>query len=79
MNPPPAMTQTSLLNADEDPAEIAAIERAVAKLDRQKRVDFETRVKRILADLADPEIARAVLARSESCPVCCPAASEVAA
>lgn len=67
---PPAMTQTSLLNADEDPAEIAAIERATAKLDRQKRVDFEKVVKRVLADLADPEVAAAVAARSEHCPLC---------
>lgn len=76
---PPKYSQTSLLNADEDPAEIAAIERAEAKLDRQRLVDFEKRVKRVLADLADPEIAAAVLARSESCPVCNPAVSEVAA
>jgi len=70
MATPPAMTQTSLLNADEDPAEIAAIERAVAKLEKQKRVDFEKVVKRVLADLSDPEVAAAVAARSESCPLC---------
>jgi len=70
MAAPPAMTQTSLLNTEEDPAEIEAIERAAAKLDRQKRVDFEKVVKRVLADLADPEVARAVHTRSESCPLC---------
>jgi len=64
----PTSTQTLLVNPDEDPAELQAIERAEKALARQKAIDLEKRIKRALDLLSDPQVAEAVAARLDSWP-----------